>query len=125
MHTRHVVCIVLGVCLSAEAATVTVTSTADAGGSCPGASCTLRQAIATAAAGDTINFSLAANSAITLTSSELLINKNLTINGPGANLLTVQRSAGGSTPAFTIFHIPSPPNFNVTISGLTIANGDG
>ena len=79
------------VAVSADAATITVTSTADAGGSCPGASCTLRQAIATAASGDTINFSLPANSAITLTSAELLINKNLTISGPGANLLSVQR----------------------------------
>ncbi|MDQ6623778.1 MAG: right-handed parallel beta-helix repeat-containing protein [Verrucomicrobiota bacterium] len=107
---------------SAEAATLTVRSTADAGGSCPGASCTLRQAIATAASGDTINFSLPANSAITLTSAELLINKNLTISGPGANLLTVQRSTAGGTPAFRIFEI-NPNSVIATISGLTVANG--
>ena len=42
--------------VSRAATTLTVTSTADAGGTCPGATCTLRQAIATAASGDTINF---------------------------------------------------------------------
>ena len=40
--------------------------------------------------------------AINLTSAELLINKNLTISGPGANLLTVQRSSTGGTPDFRI-----------------------
>lgn len=77
----------------AHAATLTVRSGADAGGTCPGADCTLRQAIVTLAPGDTINFSLPVNTtAITLTSGVLLINKSLTITGPGANLLSVQRS---------------------------------
>ena len=106
--------------ISANAATITVTSTADAGGTCPGANCTLRQAIATASPGDTINFA-AGITTVTLTSAELLINKNLTISGPGANLLTVQRSTAGGTPNFRIFNIAG--NFNVTFSGLTIANG--
>ena len=104
-----------------KAATLTVTSSADAGGTCPGATCTLRQAIATAAAGDTINFA-AGLTTVNLTSAELLINKNLTINGPGANLLSVQRSAAGGTPDFRIFNIASA-SLNVSISGLTIANG--
>jgi len=72
--------------------------------------------------GDTINFSLPANSTITLTSAELLINKSLTINGPGPNLLSVQRSAANGTPEFRIFDIAAG-NFNVTIYGLMIANG--
>ena len=105
---------------SADAATLTVTSTADAGGTCPGASCTLRQAIATAASGDTINFA-AGITTIDLTSGELLINKNLTISGPGANVLSVRRSAVAGTADFRIFDIGS--GSNVTISGLTIANG--
>ena len=107
--------------VSVEAATITVTSTADAGGTCPGATCTLRQAIATAVSsgsGDTINFA-AGITMINLTSAELLINKNLTISGPGANLLTVQRAALNA-PDFRIFHVASG---NVNISGLTIANG--
>lgn len=108
--------------VAADAATVTVTSTADAGGTCPGANCTLRQAIATAVSGDTINFSLPAHSAITLTNGELLINeKSLTINGPGANLLTVQRSAANGTAQFRIFEIAG--GSFVTIAGLKIANG--
>ena len=83
-----------------------------------GTTCTLRQAIIAAAAGDTINFA-AGLTTITLTSAELLINKDLTINGPGANLLTVRRSDAAGN--FRIFEIASP---NVTISGLTIANGN-
>ena len=102
---------------SAEASTITVTSAGDSG---PG---TLRQAILSAAGGDTINFSLPlGTAAITLTSDELVITKNLAINGPGANLLTVQRSNAGGTPDFRIFHIAAG-NINATISGLTISNG--
>ena len=90
------------IALPAGAGTISVTSTADAGGTCPGAGCTLRQAIATAASGDTINFSLPANSFFTLTSDQLEVplNKNLTIAGAGANLLTVRRSATEGTPLF-------------------------
>src|SRR3977135_3460568 len=101
---------------AAQGATITVNSAADAGGTCPGATCTLRQAIATAVSGDTINFS-AGLPTITLTSTELLISKNLTITGPGANLLTVRRSDAAGN--FRIFDITS----NVTISGLTVSNG--
>ena len=75
--------------VSAKAATLTVNSNADAGGTCPGASCTLRQAIATAASGDTINFAPGITT-ITLMSGQLFIDKNLTITGPGANLLIVR-----------------------------------
>jgi hypothetical protein len=56
---------------------------------------TLRQAIldASSSCGDTINF--AVSGVITLTSGELPIAKNLTISGPGANVLTVRRSTAG------------------------------
>jgi hypothetical protein len=104
-----------------KAATTIVTSGADSG---PG---TLRQAIADAAPGDTITFSIAcaqcSSFTINLTSGMLVIDKNLTINGPGANLLTVQRSHDSNTPFFPIFLIAFGPRFNVNISGLTIANG--
>src|SRR5437588_8608542 len=126
---------------SKAATPITVNSTGDAGdanlsdGICetaPGNGvCTLRAAIQQAASGDTINFNIrlrfndcfGAACTITLTSSELLINKNLTINGPGANLLTVQRSTASGTPDFRIFDI-AQPNINVTISGITITNGN-
>src|SRR3954469_5355957 len=75
------------------AGTITVTSSADAGGTCPGADCSLRQAIATAVSGDTINFAPGITK-ISLTTNKLSIGNNLTISGPGANLLSVVRSAG-------------------------------
>jgi CSLREA domain-containing protein len=117
---RLITIILLSIAAAAQAATLTVNSAADAGGTCPGASCTLRQAIATAASDDTINFA-AGLTTITLTTAELFIkDKNLTITGPGANLLSVQRSTASGTPEFRIFDIQSA---NVAISGLTIANG--
>ncbi len=111
---------VVGLCLAfrAHGATVTVTSTADAGGTCPGANCTLRQAIIATSPGDTINFA-AGITTITLTSGELLVDKNLTINGPGANLLTVVRDF--FFPDFRIFRVTS--GATVTISDLTIKSG--
>jgi hypothetical protein len=104
-----------------QAATVTVQSSADTPGICPGATCTLRQAILTALSGDTINFA-AGLPTINLTSGELAINKNLIISGPGANVLAVQRSSASGTPTFRIFHITGG-NSSVTIAGLTISNG--
>jgi hypothetical protein len=97
---------------AAQAATLTVTSAADSGAG------TLRQAILNASPGDTINFA-AGITTINLTSGELLINKNLTINGPGANVLTVQRS---SAALFRIFNISSA-SITAIIYGLTIAGG--
>jgi hypothetical protein len=76
----------------------------------------LRQAIIDAASGDTISFGLRFPATITLTSGQLTIAKNLTINGPGASLLTV--SGNNSSRVLLINGI-----FTVTISGLTIANG--
>jgi hypothetical protein len=102
---------------------ITVNSGADAGGTClAGDTCTLRQAIFIAASGDTIDFDPSI-STITLTSDELLINKNVTIAGPGPNALTVQRSTASGIPSFRIFEIAAG-NFTVTISGLTITNGN-
>ena len=73
----------------------------------------LRAVIANVCAGSTITFDMSnVVSPINLTSGELLINKNLTINGPGANLLTVQRQGVVcgpvfcfGTPGFRIFEI--------------------
>jgi hypothetical protein len=81
----------------------------------------LRSVINSACGGSTITFAPNVRGTITLTSGELVLNKNLTINGPGANLLSVERSAAAGTPNFRIFHING--NFNDAISGLTIAKG--
>jgi hypothetical protein len=100
----------------AAAATITVTSAGDSGAG------TLRQAILDAASNDSITFALPPGTvAVTLTSAELLINKNLTINGPGANRLSIQRSTAAGTPNFRIFHITSG---SVAISDLRIFNGN-
>src|SRR5262249_16650523 len=66
-----------------------------------GAGTSLREAIAAAASGDTIDFSVTGTISLSVgsgnTNHQLTINKNLTINGPGANLLTIQ--AFDPTPA--------------------------
>jgi hypothetical protein len=95
------------------AATVTATNGDDSG---PGS---LRQAILSAASGDTVNVSPSITT-VTLTSGELMIDKNLTITGPGANRLTVQRST--NAPEFGIFRISSS-TVTVSISGITISHG--
>jgi hypothetical protein len=94
--------------ISVRADTITVTNTNDSG---PGS---LRQAIADATDGDTINFSVTGT--IGLTSGELLVAKNITISGPGAQNLAVNGNAKS-----TVFHVA--PGETVTISGLTIING--
>ncbi len=88
------------------------------------ADCSLREAIGAAAVsateGDAIFFSPLFNTqqTITLTSGvgALTINKNLSINGPGANLLTV---SGNN--ASRVFNINA--GFTVAISGLTVTGG--
>lgn len=95
---------------AAQSATITVFNENDSGAG------SLRQAIFDASSGDTINFGTGVYQ-IRLASGELLINKNLTIGGPGADKLAV-RGAG----SFRIFHI-APASVTATISGLVIATG--
>ena len=97
--------------MPAHAATITVTNTNDSG---PGS---LRQALAIANNGDRINF--AVTGTISLFNGELVIGKNVTIAGPGANQLAINASQGWGPQA--IFHVVSGKT--VTISGLTIAVG--
>jgi hypothetical protein len=94
--------------MSVQATTITVTNTNDSG---PGS---LRQALADASDGDTIDF--AVTGTIGLTTGELLVVKNITISGPGAENLAVNGNAKSR-----VFHLTGG---NVTISGLTITNGD-
>src|SRR5688500_7440440 len=77
--------------------TWTVTKTADTRDGVCNADCSLREAIAAAASGDTIQFSSLFNSPQTITLSwengpevnSLGLSKSLSIQGPGANLLTI------------------------------------
>ena len=79
----------------------------------------LRQAILDASSGDTITFAPSVTT-VTLTSNELVIDKNLTITGPGANRLTVQVDT--SLISVRVFNIRSS-TVTVSISGITISNG--
>src|SRR6266850_8363457 len=95
---------------SIHAGTIIVTTTADSGTG------SLRAAIAAAGNGDTIQFDPALNGqSITLTSGELTVDKNITIDGPGANQLAVKKSSGA--PDFRIFHILLGHSF--ILRGLT------
>jgi hypothetical protein len=108
------VCVALAVAGGTEAATITVTSTADSGAG------SLRDALAAASDGDTIQFDAALNGqTISLTSGELVVDKNIAISGPGSNLLTVSRSAQAAN--FRIFHVLIDQT--VIIQGLTITGG--
>jgi len=98
----------LGVLTTLHADTITVTNTNDSG---PGS---LRQAIADATDGDTIDF--AVTGTIALTSGELLVNKSVTISGPGVDNLAVDGNA-----TYRVFRLDS--GTTATISGLTITNG--
>jgi Ca2+-binding RTX toxin-like protein len=78
----------------------------------------LREAIFIAAAGGNVNFAPSlTGGTISLTLGTLNLNRNITIQGLGANNLTVD---GNNT--FGIFSINN--NANTNISGLTLANAD-
>jgi hypothetical protein len=97
-----------GVGNALPATIIVVTNTNDSG---PGS---LRNALAIANDGDTID-AIGVSGTILLTSGELQIDHNVTINGPGAANLAI--NGNGTFRVFENF------NSNVTISGLTITNG--
>ena len=90
------------------------------GGQCANAAnttCTLREAIGAAAAGDTITFK-AGVTAVTLTSDQFSLTRNVTIAGPTGGA-TVRRNA--SAGAFRILTVNSGVTAN--LSNLTIRGG--
>ena len=92
-----------------QPATLVVTSLADSG---PGS---LRQAIADAAPGDTIDFGVSGT--IMLTSGELAIGKSLQLRGPAGNHVAVSAAPGGGNRVMRI------TAGTLTITDLTITNG--
>ena len=110
-------CVIGALLLSATdmpAATITVTNGNDSG------SGSLRHAILDASSGDTINFASSVT-IVTLTSGELVIDKDLIITGPGANRLTVTTKPPDFV-SFRVFNISSS-TATVSISEITISNG--
>ena len=109
---------------SAQAQTLTVTRTDDRNNpTCAAGDCSLREALTAANAApdvNTIQFSTLFDTpqVISLTNGQLTISTSVSIIGKGANLTTV--SANGAPRVFYI----GGSNANITISGLTIANGD-
>ena len=125
MKTRILLFLITLVCAAAAsmpsvyAATITVQDTGDGtanAANCPGSGCRLRDALAAATDGDTINFSVTTPATITLTSGQLVVGNSVAISGPGADQLSVNGNA-----ASLVFYINS--GLTVTISGLTITNG--
>ena len=97
-----------------------VNSLADPGdGVCANNECTLREAIAAAQNGDRITFKSNLIGTIGLTAGELLVEKGLSFEGPGADQLSVSGQS-----ASTVFKIGnSVDSIVVVISGLTITDG--
>lgn len=94
-----------------NSATITVTNSNDSGAG------SLRAAIASAASGDSIIFSSSlANQTITLTSGQIIVDKNLTINGAG---FTISVSGNNTS---RIFYV-SGSNISLSITNLTLKNG--
>jgi hypothetical protein len=100
--------------------TLMVTNNLDSGAG------SLRADIAAANSRDTIVFAPGLNGkTITLTSGSLLVNKDLSIAGPGASQLTV--SGGGNWRVFLVSSYDGSrgksSRIHVSLSGLTISNG--
>jgi hypothetical protein len=99
---------------------ITVTNLADSGvGS-------LRAAIEQAnldAVHDTIDFAPSVAGTISLSSALPDLSTSMTLDGPGASVLTVARSSNPGTPAFRVFTVPA--GADVQISGLTVTGGQG
>ena len=98
----------------APARIITVTNTNDSG---PGS---LRDALTIATDDDLITFVVTGT--ITLTSGQLVVNKNVVISGPGADLLRV---SGNASHRVLFIRSPGPPlpRITVSVSGLTITDG--
>jgi predicted outer membrane repeat protein len=105
-------CLVAGAlsCVSSSAATLTVTSTLDNGAG------SLRATISSAAPGDVIHFDPFLNGQVILLASQLTTTRELTIEGPGADQITI---SGGNRTRIIFASAP------LTLVGVTLKSGLG
>jgi CSLREA domain-containing protein len=96
-----------------------VTKTADTNDGVCDSDCSLREAVGAVVSGDTVAFSPLFDSpqTITLALGQIVINTNLTINGPGPDLLTISANLQGR-----IFNVWGNLT-DVTISGMKLRDG--
>ena len=143
LRAGRVTLILLTAAASIQAATITVNLTGDQDNSAAGNKagicdvnsflsgnqCTLRAAIQVAnllAGDDTINFNIPTTDpgyssgvwTINLTKALPGLSTNISINGPGADKLTVRRDTGGDYP---VFRVTNPGT--ISLFGMTITNG--
>jgi CSLREA domain-containing protein len=97
---------------TAYAATRIVTKLADTNDGVCDADCSLREAIATAASGDAITFTVTGTISLV---APITFNKNLIISGPGAGMLTINSTIGARSLAIT--------GGTVNISGVSLSGG--
>src|ERR1043166_6678164 len=107
--------VLYGVAAGSYAAELTVTKTQDTNDGVCDADCSLREAVAAAASGDTIVFSSLFNTpqTITLSLGQITIDKSLTITGTGQDLVTIS----GNNASRIFFS--NGNGFTVNISGMT------
>ncbi len=108
--------------ITAYSATRVVTKTADTNDNVCNGDCSLREAIAVAQNGDVIVFSALFNSPQTISltgffTRRLDVTRSVTIQGPGANLLTI--TGNNADRVFEIFS-----GTNTSISGINVTGGD-
>lgn len=111
--------------LPASATTLTVDTTADGvavAGDCTNGTagdCSLRDALAAAASGDTITFAPSVTGTITLTQGQLRVVQPVTLTGPGASALTIDGAQQSR-----VFYVTNFVYGDVSISGVTITGGN-
>ena len=97
-----------------------VNSLADPGdGECTNSECTLREALAVAQDGDRVTFKGNLSGTIALMAGELSIDEDVSVVGPGADVITVNGQN-----ASRVFHVGPAAPASATISGLTITGGN-
>ena len=104
---------------TAQGATLTVTKTADTDDGVCDVDCSLREAIATAMSGDTINIPTGTYTLILGT--ELTINTNLTLNGAGPGDTIIQAATSSADATSRVLNITGG---TIAISGVTVQNGN-